>query len=312
MDESKAFDVFCSFEESVSLMSAESLQSQETSSGNFETDGPAVPKTIARADSSGSNDTTNSNTTNSRSSNSSNGPTAVRGTTKTTVRAAPSLGRSDSLKSSSRSTAARKTESPAKRTSSFRTAAVQKPAATRVPVAPVRSVTGTVARPANARASNAPKPVVERSGSKSSLRSSSRSSLNSTNSAGTVKRTAAGVSTYTRAIDDLTAGLKTKKPLNALRTYNRNAYAPQVNGRSSSGGVAASAVDKPKPKPSGTSSKENNNSHHGAAAAAATTTAVTGRPLGFMRPTASSTAKDSIDGAAGVKPKSLVKKNFKY
>lgn len=265
-----------SFEESTSLMSAESL-SQETSSGNFEQEKPA-PKTIARADSSGSNDT-----------NSSSGGPPVK----------PVLRKTNSLKSMDKPAVIRRTELP-KRTSSFRTpqqpVAQHKPAAKPVPSS-VKSVTAKSAvlqRPVAAtvvRSASAPKPV-ERSSSKSSLRSS-RSSLNSSTSAGTVKRIP-GIGTYTRAINDLTTELKAggkPKPLSALQLHNRN------------GGVSSNIavpVGKPKPKSQLSTSFKENQGRLG------------GRPLGFMRPTASSTAKDSIDGGGG-KPatKPLFRKNFK-
>jgi len=120
-----------------------------------------------------------------------------------------------------------------------------------------------------------------------------------------VKRTGAGVSTYTRAIDDLTAELKAKKPLNALRLHNRNTTPPVSRSNSGSSVAATPVVNKPKPKPLGGASFKENNGHGTA------TITTTGRPLGFMRPTASSTAKDSIDGGGGIKPKTLVKKTFK-
>lgn len=270
--------VCCSFEESTSLMSAESL-SQETSSGNFEQEKPA-PKTIARADSSGSNDT-----------NSSGGGPPVK----------PVLRKTNSLKSTVKTAAVRRTELP-KRTSSLRTpqqpVAQHKPAAKAVPPSVKSVVTAKSAvlqRPAAAtvvRSASAPKPV-ERSSSKSSLRSS-RSSLNSTTSAGTVKPRIPGIGTYTRAINDLTTELKAggkPKPLGTLQLHNRN-------GAASSN--TAVLVGKPKPKPQLSTSFKENQARLG------------GRPLGFMRPTASSTAKDSIDGGGG-KPaaKPLFRKNFK-
>lgn len=274
-------------------MSAESL-SQETSSGNFETEKP-IPKTIARADSSGSNDT-----------NSSSGPVVVR-TTKTT----PTLKKTNSLKSSIKPVIVRKTELP-KRTSSFRTPpvqAIQKPVIKVTPsIRPAAAKPTTVLkRPTTlTRTLSAPKPV-ERSSSKSSLRSS-RSSLNSSNSASTVKKIP-GVSSYTRAINNLTTELKTKKPLSALQLHNRNTpTATAAASRSSSSGSSiAVSVNKPRPKPlSSTSFKENQLSRTGSAPGLSPTTKSS---LGFMRPTASSTAKDSIDGGKIAKP--LVKKNFK-
>lgn len=285
---------FCSFEESVSLMSAESL-SQETSSGNFETEKP-IPKTIVRADSSGSNDT-----------NSSSGPIVVRATT-----TAPTLRKTNSLKSSIKPVIVRKTELP-KRTSSFRTPpvqAIQKPAVKITPsIKPVVAKPTTVLkRPSSLiRTLSAPKPV-ERSSSKSSLRSS-RSSLNSSNSVSTVKKIP-GVSSYTRAINDLTTELKTKKPLTALQLHNRNTPTKKAAAsRSSSSGssIAVSITNKPRPKPlSSTSFKENQLSRTGSVPGMSPTGKTS---LGFMRPTASSTAKDSIDGGKLAKP--LVKKNFK-
>lgn len=259
-------------------MSAESL-SQETSSGNFETEKP-IAATIARADSSGSNDT-----------NSSSGAVA------------PTLRKTNSMKSSIKPVVMRKTEVP-KRTSSFRTPQnVQKPAATTTTKAVPASSTKPVARstaaqrPSLIRTTSASKPV-ERSSSKSSLRSS-RSSLNSSNSANTVKKLP-GVTAYTRAINDLTSELKSKKPLNSSQLHNRNA--PMASRSSSSGSSIAVPVHKPKPKPLSTSFKEN----QGRTGTTGATTA--GKSLGFMRPTASSTAKDLIDAG---KPKPLVKKNFK-
>lgn len=256
-------------------MSAESL-SQEASSGNFETEKPSTPKTIARADSSGSNDT-----------NSSSGRPTV-----TTLR------KSNSLKSSIKPIVVKKTELP-KRTSSFRTPqTIQKPVVKVVSsIKPITKST-TVQRPTLTRTTSAPKPV-ERSSSKSSLRSS-RSSLNSSNSASTVKKIP-GISTYTRAINDLTTELKTKKPLNALQLHNRNT--PVASRSSSSGSSIAVPVNKPKPKPLSTSFKENQGR------SGTTGLSPAGKPLGFMRPTASSTAKDLIDGGKLSKP--LVKKNFK-
>lgn len=248
-------------------MSAESL-SQETSSGNFETEKPA-PKSIARADSSGSNDT-----------NSSSGPVAS------------TLKKTSSLKSSVRPLIVRTTELP-KRTSSFRTPqSIQKPAVKVAPSVKPVAKTPTAQRPTAVHTVAKP---VERSSSKSSLRSS-RSSLNSSNSVSTVKRIP-GVNSYTRAINDLTTELKAKKPLTALQMHNRNAPVAASRSNSSSGSSIAIPINKPKPKPLSTNSFKENK---GASA--------TGKPLGFMRPTASSTAKDLIDGG---KPKPLVKKTFK-
>lgn len=256
-------------------MSAESL-SQEASSGNFETEKPSTPKTIARADSSGSNDT-----------NSSSGPPA-----------ASTLRKSNSLKSSIKPIVVRKTELP-KRTSSFRTPqTIQRSTVKVTPsIKPVVKST-MVQKPTLTRTASAPKPV-ERSSSKSSLRSS-RSSLNSSNSVSTVKKIP-GISSYTRAINDLTTELKTKKPLNALQLHNRNT--PVASRSSSSGSSIAVPVNKPKPKPLSTSFKENQGR------SGTTGMSPAGKSLGFMRPTASSTAKDSIDGGKLNKP--LVKKNFK-
>lgn len=260
-------------------MSAESL-SQETSSGNFETEKPA-PKAIARADSSGSNDT-----------NSSSGPTPVTS----------NLRKTSSLRSSIKPIVVRKTELP-KRTSSFRgPQTMQKPSVKVSPSIKSAAKSTTVQRPTLVRTASAPKPV-ERSSSKSSLRSS-RSSLNSSNSVSTVKRIP-GVPTYTRAINDLTTDLKAKKPLNALQLHNRNtpvATRTSSNGSSTGSSIAVPVINKPKPKPLSTSFKENQGR------SGTTATSPAGKSLGFMRPTASSTAKDLIDGG---KPKPLVKKNFK-
>jgi hypothetical protein len=71
---------------------------------------------------------------------------------------------------------------------------------------------------------------------------------------------------------------------------------------SSSGSSIAVPVNKPKPKPLSTSFKEN----HGRSGTIGSSPS--GKPLGFMRPTAASTAKDLIDSG---KTKPLVKKNFK-
>lgn len=260
------------FEESVSLMSAESL-SQETSSGNFETE-KQIPKTIARADSSGSNDT-----------NSSSGPVA------------PTLRKTNSLKSSIKPIVVRKTELP-KRTSSFRTPQmIQKPTVKVIPsIKPIIKST-PVQKPTIVRTTSVPKPV-ERSSSKSSLRSS-RSSLNSSNSVSTVKKIP-GIATYTRAINDLTTDLKSKKPLNTLQLHNRDT--PVASRSSISGSSIAIPVNKPKSKPLSTSFKENQGR------SGMTGITPSRKSLGFMRPTASSTAKDLVDSS---KPMPLVKKNFK-
>lgn len=260
-------------------MSAESL-SQETSSGNFETEKP-TPKTIVRADSSGSNDT-----------NSSSGPVVAH-----------TLRKTNSLKSSVKPSVVRKTELP-KRTSSFKTLqTVQKPVVKQVISTKPMVKSTVIQRPTtlNLKTTSVSKPV-ERSSSKSSLRSS-RSSLNSSNSVSTVNtvKKIPGVSTYTRAINDLTTELKSKKPLNALQLHNRNT--PVASRSSSSGSSIAVPVNKPKPKPLSTSFKENQG-RTGIAVMSPT-----GKSLGFMRPTASSTAKDLIDSGKPAKP--LVKKNFK-
>lgn len=267
---------FFRFEESVSLMSAESL-SQETSSGNFDGEKPA-PKTIARADSSGS-----SNGTSTHSSSS--GPVAA-------VTAGPRKKVNSAVKAVG--PAAGKTEL-AKRTSSFRTPqpARQRPAAKVAVAASVKPAAKTTdPRPAApvVRAA-APRPV-ERSSSKGSSLRSSRSSLNSLNSSTSTVKRIPGIGTYTRAIDHLTTELH-----RGAAGKPKSDASPQPHNRNGSGGGIAVPVGKPRPS-SAAGSKENRTVRPGS------------KPLGFMRPTASSTAKDLIDGN-GKPVKPLVKKNFK-
>ncbi|XP_050547853.1 nuclear pore complex protein Nup214-like [Daktulosphaira vitifoliae] len=270
------------FEESVSLMSAESL-SAEASSGNFESEKSIPPKTITRADSSESNDT-----------NSSSG-----------LPATPNLRKTNSLRTSTKPIVAIKTSETPKRTSSFRTPMVmQRPLVMkRTPSSslarPLVKSSSISSRPGLTRTESEPKSV-ERSSSKSSLRSS-RSSLNSINSASTVKKIP-GISTYTKAINDLTTDLKAKKPLSALQPYNSNNSRNPIASRSNSGSIAI-AVNKPKPKTFQSNSFKENQSR-----GTNFSTTASSKTLGFMRPTASSTAKDLVDG---VKPKPLVKKTFK-
>ncbi|CAB0020214.1 unnamed protein product [Nesidiocoris tenuis] len=149
---------------------------------------------------------------------------------------------------------------------------------------------------------------VERSSSRSSLRSS-RSSLNSATSVSTVRPAGNGnspeIKTYTRAIKSLTSDLnkQTKKPLAGRRTI------VPASRSSSSGSSIGPTVRKPTKSPTiSTSFKENNitgipasrSSSSGSSIGPPSTQNVTptgkkGEPLSFMRPTAASSAKDTID-----------------
>lgn len=143
---------------------------------------------------------------------------------------------------------------------------------------------------------------VERSNSKSSLRSS-RSSLNSATSVSTVRniRPVPGIGNYTNVIKSLTSDLRkstsVKKPLAPVQLKNKT---PVPASRSSSSGSSIGPTTRRPQVTSGlsTSFKENN-----ASGVPASRSSSSGSSIGparrvtnsFMRPTASSAAKDSID-----------------
>lgn len=149
---------------------------------------------------------------------------------------------------------------------------------------------------------------VERSNSRSSLRSS-RSSLNSATSVSTVRsmRPVAGLGNYTNAIKSLTSDLRKstsiKKPLAPVQLKSKT---PVPASRSSSSGSSIGPVSHRPKVTSGlsTSFKENR-----ATGVPASRSSSSGSSIGparrsansFMRPTASSAAKDSIDSPR-VKP----------
>lgn len=143
---------------------------------------------------------------------------------------------------------------------------------------------------------------VERSNSKSSLRSS-RSSLNSATSVSTVRniRPVPGIGNYTNVIKSLTSDLRkstsVKKPLAPVQLKNKT---PVPASRSSSSGSSIGPTTRRPQVTAGlsTSFKENN-----ASGVPASRSSSSGSSIGparrvtnsFMRPTASSAAKDSID-----------------
>lgn len=143
---------------------------------------------------------------------------------------------------------------------------------------------------------------VERSNSKSSLRSS-RSSLNSATSVSTVRniRPVPGIGNYTNVIKSLTSDLRkptsVKKPLAPVQLKNKT---PIPASRSSSSGSSIGPTTRRPQVTAGlsTSFKENN-----ASGVPASRSSSSGSSIGparratnsFMRPTASSAAKDSID-----------------
>ncbi|KAG8318057.1 FH2 domain-containing protein 1, variant 2 [Homalodisca vitripennis] len=146
------------------------------------------------------------------------------------------------------------------------------------------------------------KKKVERSNSRSSLRSS-RSSLNSATSVSTVRniRPVPGIGNYTSAIKTLTSDLRKsnslKKPLAPVQLRSKT---PVPASRSSSSGSSIGPTTRQRQVTSGlsTSFKENN-----ASVVPASRSSSSGSSIGpgrrvtnsFMRPTASSAAKDSID-----------------
>lgn len=144
---------------------------------------------------------------------------------------------------------------------------------------------------------------VERSNSRSSLRSS-RSSLNSATSVSTVRniRPVAGLGNYTNAIKSLTTDLRKstniKKPLAPVQLKSKT---PVPASRSSSSGSSIG----PSPRRAvganpGLSTSFKENSVTGVPASRSSSSGSSIGPArrvanGFMRPTASSAAKDSID-----------------
>ncbi|XP_075228293.1 uncharacterized protein LOC142328432 isoform X2 [Lycorma delicatula] len=147
-----------------------------------------------------------------------------------------------------------------------------------------------------------PRKRVERSNSRSSLRSS-RSSLNSSTSISTVRnvRPVSGLSNYTNAIKSLTSDLKknvpvVKKPLAPVQLKSKNSV--PASRSSSSGSSIGPTVRRPKVTTGvSTSFKENSGSvpasRSSSSGSSIGPTRRTGQ--GFMRPTASSAAKDSVD-----------------
>uniref|UniRef100_A0A146M1M5 FH2 domain-containing protein 1 n=2 Tax=Lygus hesperus TaxID=30085 RepID=A0A146M1M5_LYGHE len=151
---------------------------------------------------------------------------------------------------------------------------------------------------------SANKKKVERSSSKSSLRSS-RSSLNSATSVSTVRNVnTPEIKTYTRAIKSLTSDLnkESKKPLGVAQ---RNRTAVPASRSSSSGSSIGPTVRRPKSATStvSTSFKENSGSGVPASRSSSSGSSIGPAPtisnkksdLSFMRPTAASSAKDTID-----------------
>lgn len=146
-----------------------------------------------------------------------------------------------------------------------------------------------------------PRKRVERSNSRSSLRSS-RSSLNSATSVSTVRvRPVPGISGYTNAIKTLTTDLRksttaVKKPLAPVQLKSRSSI--PASRSSSSGSSIGPTIRRPKVTSGiSTSFKEN------AVSVPASRSSSSGSSIGpvkragqgFMRPTASSAAKDSIE-----------------
>lgn len=163
------------------------------------------------------------------------------------------------------------------------------------------SKTASIGKPLINSSSN--KKRVERSNSRSSLRSS-RSSLNSATSVSTVRniRPVAGLGNYTSAIKSLTSDLKKstsiKKPLAPVQLKSKT---PVPASRSSSSGSSIG----PSPRRAvganpGLSTSFKENSATGVPASRSSSSGSSIGPArrvanGFMRPTASSAAKDSID-----------------
>ncbi|RZF46426.1 hypothetical protein LSTR_LSTR012501 [Laodelphax striatellus] len=148
-----------------------------------------------------------------------------------------------------------------------------------------------------------PRKRVERSSSRSSLRSS-RSSLNSSTSISTVRnvRQVPGLSNYTKAIKSLTTDLKksvpvAKKPLAQVQLKGKSSV--PASRSSSSGSSIGPTIRRPKITSGiSTSFKENSAGSVPASrsSSSGSSIGVTRRAgQGFMRPTASSAAKDSAD-----------------
>lgn len=144
---------------------------------------------------------------------------------------------------------------------------------------------------------------VERSNSRSSLRSS-RSSLNSATSVSTVRniRPVPGISNYTNVIKSLTSDLRkstsVKKPLAPVQLKNKT---PVPASRSSSSGSSIGPTTR---RPQVTAGLSNSFKENNASGVPASRSSSSGSSIGparsrvassFMRPTASSAAKDSVD-----------------
>lgn len=144
----------------------------------------------------------------------------------------------------------------------------------------------------------------KRSSSKSSLRSS-RSSLNSSASVSTVrniKPVGSGINNYTRAIKSLTSGLQgqmNKRPLGPSQI--RGKPTAPASRSSSSGSSIGPVISRPKISSGiNTSFKENSVNPVVPASRSSSSGSSVGSPLkkaglNFMRPTASSAAKDTLD-----------------
>lgn len=313
------------FEETQSLVSE--TPSQGASSGNFEGDFVDAPKPrteskkLLRADSSGSGDTSSGvHTKDFKRTSSMRSPTSSEKKSVIPRRSA-SLRKSDSQSSLTRQqlldkkTPLAKTEStPAqRRILALANKQNSKPAVLKSDsniIQTPRSSSAPLKQPLKVVKSSAPtktphcvlpKKKVERSSSKSSLRSS-RSSLNSAASVSTVRnvRPIPEIKNYTKAIKNLTSELKkeVKKPLGQSQVRSSKPTVPA--SRSSSSGSSIGPVVRRPRVASGVSTSFKENQVIGAPPVSSSSGesingTVKKSGLSFMRPTAASAAKDSID-----------------
>ncbi|KAL1455382.1 hypothetical protein WDU94_009481, partial [Cyamophila willieti] len=295
------------FEESQSLVS-ETL-SQGTSSGNFEQENVSPTSKNAklyRADSSGSADTTSSNPTRPVVKLERNKP--VTTSFKHETKPATPIKRSLSLRRASPQTSgiaikpnvtAQSTNQPKVLTPRNTPASNYKPLtrsnSVNKPQAPPIAKKAFPIEKSGSKSSLKGTPLrkkVERSNSKSSLQSS-RSSLNSASSVSTVKpaNTIPGIKKYTHAIKSLTDNLQNTQPVQKIKT-------PVPASRSSSSGSSIGPTLRKTMKTTANSDiKENLNvvSPPRVAASRSSSSSSSIAGLSFMRPTASSTAKDGPD-----------------
>ncbi|XP_054270873.1 inverted formin-2 isoform X2 [Macrosteles quadrilineatus] len=328
------------FEETQSLVS--DTPSQGTSSGcNYEGDNKDTTKSkggkLSRADSSGSGDT-NVGSNKTKISRTSSMRLPER---RSIIPRSSSLRKTDSQASLTRSSVPRQpsnstTLSKQGSRSNLRTSDSRKSLNQTAPRPPEpktessirRTLSGSYKRPTTIErtpskltssnkitsTSSPTKKKVERSNSRSSLRSS-RSSLNSATSVSTVRniRPVPGINNYTNAIKTLTSDLRKstslKKPLAPVQLKSKT---PVPASRSSSSGSSIGPTPR-RPQVSlglSTSFKENNMSGVPASRSSSSGSSIGPRRAtnSFMRPTASSAAKDSVDAP---RPKPLFRQSIK-